>query len=146
MGIDKFNAEGYYDPTTYMALTNIHRDEMAAEKKVAYRPLVYICSPYAGDTTKNVINARKYSRFAFENNTIPIAAHLLFPQFMDDETPTEREAAMHFNYVLLGKCEELWVFGDIISNGMAHEIGIAKKRRQKIRYFSEDCKEVSKDA
>lgn len=142
MGIDKFNAEGYYDPTTYTALINIHRDEMAAEKKAAYRPLVYICSPYAGDTVKNIKNARKYSRFAFEQNTIPIAAHLLFPQFMDDENPTEREAALHFNYVLLGKCEEMWVFGDIISNGMAHEIGIAKKRRQKIRYFSEDCKEA----
>ncbi len=146
MGIDKFNAEGYHDPTTYTALTNIHRDEMAAEKKAAYRPLVYICSPYAGDITKNVMNARKYSRFAFEQKTIPLAPHLLFPQFMNDENPEEREAALHFNYVLLGKCEELWVFGDIISDGMAHEIGIAKKRRQKIRYFSDDCKEVSKDA
>lgn len=142
MGIDKYNAEGYYDPTTYNALTNIHRDEMAACKKAAYRPLVYICSPYAGDTVRNVENARKYSRFAFEQNTIPIAAHLLFPQFMDDDNPEERQAAMHFNYVLLGKCEELWVFGEIISDGMAHEIGIAKKRRQKIRYFSEEGKEV----
>ena len=135
MGIDKYNAEGYYDPTTYNALTNIHRDVMAADKKAAYRPLVYICSPYAGDTVRNVANARKYSRFAFEQNTIPIAAHLLFPQFMDDDNPTERQAAMHFNYVLLGKCEELWVFGETISDGMAHEICIAKKRRQKIRYF-----------
>ncbi|WKY46029.1 DUF4406 domain-containing protein [Eubacteriaceae bacterium ES2] len=142
MAIDKINAEGYYDPTTYTAFTNIHRDEMAAERKAAYRPLVYICSPYAGNTTKNAMNARKYSRFAFEHNTIPLATHLLFPQFMDDENPTEREAALHFNYVLLGKCEELWVFGDIISNGMSREIGIAKKRRQKIRYFSEDLKEV----
>ena len=44
MGIDKYNSEGYYDPTTYNALTNIHRDEMAACKKAAYRPLVYILS------------------------------------------------------------------------------------------------------
>ncbi len=94
MGIDKFNAEGYYDPTTYTALTNIHRDEMAAEKKAAYCPLVYICSPYAGDIAKNVKNARKYSRFAFEQNTIPLAAHLLFPQFMDDENPAERDLWM----------------------------------------------------
>lgn len=40
MGIDKYNAEGYYDPTTYNALTNIHRDEMAADKKAASYPLV----------------------------------------------------------------------------------------------------------
>lgn len=131
------------DSTTHVVLSNIHCDEMTAEKKAVYRPLVYICSPYAGDTAENVKNARRYSRFAFEQNTIPFAAHLLFPQFMNDENPIEREAAMHFNYVLLGKCDELWVFGNTISSGMAHEIGIAKKRRQKIRYFSEDCKEAA---
>lgn len=49
MGIDKFNHEGYSDPTTYEALTNIHREEVAADKKAAYLPLVYVCSPYAGD-------------------------------------------------------------------------------------------------
>ena len=38
MGVDKFNHEGYFDPTTYEALTNIHREEMAADKKAAYLP------------------------------------------------------------------------------------------------------------
>ena len=52
---------------------------------------------------------------------------------------------MHFNYVLLGKCNELWVFGDVISKGMAHEIGIAKKRQQTIRWFDRNCKEVTHD-
>ncbi len=33
MGVDKFNHEGYFDPTTYEALTNIHREEMATDKK-----------------------------------------------------------------------------------------------------------------
>ena len=34
MGIDKFNNEGYSDPTTYEALTNIHREEVAAIKRL----------------------------------------------------------------------------------------------------------------
>lgn len=34
MGVDKFNHEGYFDPTTYEALTNIHREEMAADKRL----------------------------------------------------------------------------------------------------------------
>lgn len=46
MGVDKFNHEGYFDPTTYEALTNIHREEMATDKKAAYLSLVYVCSPY----------------------------------------------------------------------------------------------------
>lgn len=52
---------------------------------------------------------------------------------------------MRFNYVLLGKCNELWVFGDVISKGMAHEISIAKKRQQTIRWFDRNCKEVNHD-
>jgi hypothetical protein len=38
------------------------------------------------------------------------------------------------------------VFGDVISKGMAHEIGIAKKRNQTIRWFNQNCEEVSKNA
>ena len=83
-------------------------------------------------------------KYAYEN-TIPVTPHLLYPQFMDDENPKERADAMHFNYVLLGKCNELWVFGDVISKGMAHEIGIAKKRQQTIRWFDRNCKEVTHD-
>lgn len=94
---------------------------------------------------KNSEQARKYSRFAYEQNTIPVTPHLLYPQFMNDENQKERADAMHFNYVLLGKCNELWVFGDVISKGMAHEIGIAKKRQQTIRWFDRNCKEVTHD-
>ena len=82
MGVDKFNHEGYFDPTTYEALTNIHREEMAADKKAAYLPLVYVCSPYAGDVETNVKNAKRYSRFAVDENAIPVTPHLLYPQFI----------------------------------------------------------------
>lgn len=121
-------------------------NEAKAASKTAFRPLVYICSPFSGDTKYNTKQARKYSRFAYEQNVIPVTPHLLYPQFMCDENPAERADAMHFNYVLLGKCNELWVFGDVISKGMAHEIGIAKKRNQTIRCFNENCEEVSKNA
>lgn len=146
MGIDKFNHEGYADPTTYEALTNIHREEKATDKKVAYLPLVYICSPYAGDIENNVKNAKIYSRYAVENNAIPVTPHLLYPQFMNDDIDSEREKVMHFNYVLLGKCTELWVFGGVVSRGMAREIGVAKKRRMKIRWFDHAMKEVNEYA
>lgn len=31
-----------------------------------YRPLVYICSPYSGDTETNLERTRQFCRFAFE--------------------------------------------------------------------------------
>lgn len=142
MNRNKFNHKGYSDPTLYEALTNIHREEVAADKKAAYLPLVYVCSSYAGDIENNVKNAKAYSRYVVKENAIPVTTHLLYPQFMDDGNDAEREMAMHSNYVLLGKCTELWVFGGVVSRGMAREIGVAKKRRMKIRWFDHAMKEV----
>ena len=142
MGINKYNSEGYYDPTVYEALSNIEKEEKAARR--IYRPLVYICSSYAGDVERNVNMARVYSRFAVKNTCIPLAPHLLYPQFMDDSNPEERYLATHtINYVLVGKCQEMWIFGDDISEGMAREIALAERRGKKIRYFTETM-EVAK--
>ena len=136
MAISKFNGEGYYDPTTYEALSKVEREEKAAR----YRPLVYICSPFSGDISGNIERAKKYSRYAVDSKAIPIAPHLLFPQFMDDDA--ERELALFMDMVLLGKCEELWVFGELVTEGMSAEIAKAKRKNMKIRYFTEDCEEA----
>lgn len=42
MSIDKYNAEGYYDPVTYEALSKIEKEERAARKAAAFRPMIYI--------------------------------------------------------------------------------------------------------
>lgn len=142
MEIKKLNHERNNGLVSDVEISNINCVEIAADLKAVYRPLVYVCSPYAGDISNNVKNACKYSRFTFEQSGIPITSHLLYPQFMDDTNPEECEMAKHFNYVLLGKCQELWVFGGVITKRMAHEIGIAKKRRMKIRWFNWEMKEV----
>ena len=67
---------------------------------------------------------------------IPIAPHLLFPQFMNDDIPRERELAMFFGNVLMSKCAEVWVCGDRISSGMKEEIRRAERKNYKIRYFN----------
>jgi len=138
---NKFNSEGYYSPTEHEAVRRIERQEKAKRRKEKYRPLVYICSPFSGKVKKNKKNARKYCRFALEQHTIPFAPHLLFPQFMDDSSPEERKLAMFMNMIMLGHCEELWVFGDSISAGMKQEIRKAERKRMKIRYFTEDLEE-----
>lgn len=144
--INKENHEGYSDPTAYEALTNIQREDR--EKRYAHRthrsflPMVYICSPYAGETETNLERARRYCRFALSEGCIPIAPHLLFPQFMDDTDPKERSLAMHMNMVLLSKCSELWVFGSQVSSGMGVEIRKAKAKGKKVRHFTIGCKEV----
>ena len=108
-----------------------------------YRPLVYICSPLSGDIEGNMERARRFSRFALEHGQIPLAPHLLYPQFMDDGDPEERRLALFIGKVLLGKCSELWVLGDRISEGMKAEIEVAKMRRQPVRFFNSSFQEVA---
>ena len=135
--MDYKNAEGYADPTAYEAMTAVAKSEKP------YKPLVYIASPYAGDTETNVRRAQGYCRFAVTKNRIPIAPHLHYPQFMDDSDKEQRELGLFFALVLLGKCDELWIFGDRVSNGMSQEIKKAEKRGIPIRRFSFKCEEVS---
>lgn len=113
-------------------------------KDRTYRPLVYvyICSPLSGDVEANTERARAFCRFALEQGQIPLAPHLLFPQFMDDDDPAERELVIFMDVVLLGKCSERWVLGETISAGMQAEIDVAKKRRQTICWFNSEFQEV----
>ena len=133
MGVSRFNSEGYYDPTPHEALSNIKKEARP------WKPLVYVASPFAGDEAGNTENAIRYCRFAVDSGAIPLAPHIFLPRFMSETT--ERDKAMFMNMVFLGKCEQLWVFGDRITDGMAAEIAKAEKRRMPIRYFTDDCKE-----
>ena len=138
----RYNSERYYSPTEYEAFTRIEREERAAAKAAAFRPIVYICSPYShGCINTNIENARKYSRFAVDRHCLPITPHIYFTQFMDDTVSEERETAIFMNLVLMSKCAELWVFGDIISKGMQTEIERAERKHMKIRDFTEELEE-----
>lgn len=141
MSINKFNSEGYYDPTAYGALSLIEKEERALR---AFRPIVYICSPFSGAVDENIAAAQRYSRFAVDNGYIPFAPHLLFPQFLDDSNPKERQLGLFFGNALMSKCAEVWVFGSIISAGMEAEIKRAKWKDYRLRYFDENCEEVQR--
>jgi len=141
MGVSKFNSEGYYDPTAFGALSVIEAEEKALR---AFRPIVYICSPFSGDVDGNVAAAQRYSRFAVDKGYIPVAPHLLFPQFLDDNDPKERQLGLFFGTALMSKCAEVWVFGSTISAGMETEIKRAKWKDYRLRYFNENCEEVQK--
>ena len=140
MSITKFNNEGYYDPTAYAGLSAVEKEERAAK---AFRPIVYICSPYAGNIEVNTANARRYCRFAIDAGYIPVAPHLLFPQFLNDNNKLERILGMHCGNALMSKCSEVWVFGSVISNGMAQEIERAKRKGYTLRFFSDEINEVT---
>ena len=100
-------------------------------------PLVYIASPYRGDTMTNVDNALRYCRFAVARGRLPIAPHVWLPQFLDDDNSAERKLALNMGLWLLAQCSEVWVFGDKITEGMAGEVQEAQRLGIKIRRFAD---------
>ena len=86
-------------------------------------PIVYICSPYSGDVDRNIEKACRYSRFAGSEGCVPITPHLYVPYFLSEET--ERELAISLDLRLMDVCSQLWVCGDVISDGMRREMTYA---------------------
>ena len=105
---------------------------------------VFVCSPYAGCVKANVHNARMYSRFVFLCGCMPITPHLMYPRFLEDKDTKERDAGLQMGLILLDYCNEIWVFGQKISNGMRREIAFAESHGILMRYFSDTCQEVVK--
>lgn len=141
------NQSGYIDTTAGKAIARILRkDKKQAEsamlEEMKNRPLVYICSKYAGNTQVNVYLAVKYCCYAIKEGKIPVASHLLYPQMLDDNDPVQRKLGCQFGLALLKHCSEVWVFNENreLSEGMRAEIKEARLLGKKVKYH--DVKEL----
>lgn len=96
---------------------------------------IFICSPFrpAGctrearkkDTEKNISLAKEACRYAAGKGFIPYAPHLYFPAFLYEADPDERELGILLGLTWLATCDEVWVAGLRISEGMSREISMA---------------------
>lgn len=103
--------------------------------------MIYVCSPLRANAThtmeENIAQAKEICRVCALNGILGMAVHLYFTQFLDDNIEAERVCGMTHGLTLLDMCSELWVFGSIISTGMAAEIKYAEQKGIKIVYISD---------
>jgi hypothetical protein len=86
------------------------------------RKIIYICSPCRGNIAANVSNAKVFCGLAIREGYTPLAPHAFYTEFLNDEIPAQRAAALNIGISLLRRCDEVWVFGSVISEGMRAEI------------------------
>ena len=99
---------------------------------------IYVCSALRGEVDKNIAMAKVYCEYVVkEFGYVPIAPHLYFTQFLDDNKENEREFGIQAGLFLLSNCDELWYFGDQISRGMTEEICKAMGNGIKVQYIPE---------
>ena len=101
---------------------------------------VYICSPLRGNIPENLEKVKRYTTFALRCGTAPVVPHF-YAYCLNDNDPKDRKTGLAAGMSLLWFCDEIWVFGDVVSEGMAAEIDKAKRMRKKIRYFTDDLQE-----
>ena len=95
----------------------------------------YICSPLSGDIEGNIGRAKGYCRIAMDMGYVPYASHVYFTSFLDDTDPEQRAVGTREGLFWLAMCQEVFVFGDRISEGMAAELELASKLGLPITYF-----------
>lgn len=102
--------------------------------------LLYVCSPYRGDTKRNKEYARKLTRAALDNGFIPVTVHLYLTEATDDTNPEERVRGMVAGMKILENCKYILV-GDRygISEGMKAELTFAAVKG-KIMLYEKDGK------
>lgn len=96
--------------------------------------LIYVCSPLRGDMEGNVKRAKEYCKAVIQAGHIPIAPHVAYQGVLNDDIPAERETALKIGQELLTKCNEIWVFGHFISEGMKGEVEAARRLGMSVYY------------
>ena len=101
---------------------------------------------YVASSKKIFYHRFSISKFIFNSNAVPINPFMNFDYYLGEGV--EREKVREANNILVKKCDELWVFGEI-SNGVAKEIKIAEENNLCVRYFSIDnncfIKEINRE-
>ena len=96
---------------------------------------VFICSPYSFDPVKGAEIATRLCRMAVDEGQFPFAPHLLYPRFLDEHSPDERELGIKAGISYLEHCDEVWVYAaEGISSGMRLEIEAASRLGVPVRF------------
>ena len=99
---------------------------------------VYICAPLGGNVRENLRNARRYTEYALKCGTAPVVPHF-YALCLNDNKKEDRALGMRAGQSLLWFCDEMWVFGDVISKGMQSEIQFCQTMNIRIRYIKDSA-------
>ena len=100
---------------------------------------VYIAHPISGNVKKNVKEIYKImEQLIHDGEVIPFAPYLPTLKILDDENPVERAIGIELNkiYFVRHLFDELWIYGDHVSNGVKAEIDLALKLGIQVRPIS----------
>jgi len=88
--------------------------------------MVFVAHPISGDVENNCRRVLEICRQIHTKEVIPVFPRFTWSQYLGD-SPEDKELAIAVNeaYFRSGAVDELWVYGDELSEGMIREIRLA---------------------
>jgi hypothetical protein len=74
--------------------------------------------------------------FVFREGAVPLHPFRMFDYFLGDRV--DRDTIREANSAVIAICHEVWVFGEVIADGVLLEIALATRAGKPIRYFTID--------
>ena len=102
---------------------------------------VYICAPLTDQPEKDLAQVKRYAGYALKWGTAPVVPHF-YAECSPSTNKQLRQLIQATALSLIWVCDEVWVFGDQLTDGMSAEIRQAKLLNINIRTFSD--KEIRK--
>lgn len=97
---------------------------------------VYVCAPLGGNIEENLKKVKTYTEYALRCGTAPVVPHF-YAECLDDNDPKDREIGLAAGMSLLWLCDEVWAFGDTVTDGMRAELKFGKNLNIRTRHISE---------
>jgi len=93
------------------------------------KKIVYIAHPINGNSRGNILKVLAICQHVHRGNILPLAPYLTPLSYLDDAKPKDRAKGLAYNSEFFKRrlIDELWLYGDTISEGMIGEIKLAKK-------------------
>jgi hypothetical protein len=96
---------------------------------------VYIAHPLRGDWFANIRAAKEWAYQAARRGFMPVAPYILMDGILDDSDVDERALGIRLDLAQLAECDEIWLCGERVSEGMEAERVFAESRGIHVRRF-----------
>ena len=96
--------------------------------------VIYMAHKVSGDVENNLAKAKLWLRWIEKHHDVAVVASWITEcEVWDDDNLEHRAAGLRRDFAVIERCDELWLMGDRVSDGMKKETDHAEKHGLVVR-------------